>query len=168
MATAEIRPGFDIGNVILTNDTDAMTPSAAFGNSQRYIAGAIRTIAAAVNYNSSDNTYLISKCGAEMQVKTLNFFEETDFYERTGVNPEHILFCRRRRDKAPLAAELGLTHFVDDRLPILRSMVSVGVRVVFQHPRKPPLTREMLQPEDKAILIAHTWRDVGRIILPNV
>lgn len=159
--------GFDIGNVILRNDTDnpASAALSMAEQPQKYIDGAVETIGKVVDWVSSDNAFMISKCGIRMQQHTREFFEKTDFYNRTGFDPDNVLFCRRRREKAPIAAELGLTHFVDDRLGILDMMETVGTKILFQRPDKPPMAADMLEGHDQSIRIASGWPDVWQAIV---
>lgn len=161
-----LKVGFDVGNVILQNDTD--TPGVDFlERPQSYIEGAIETIGRIVGEVTVENAYLLSKSGAAMQQRTLDFFEETDFYGQTGIRPEHAIFCRRRDEKAPIAAELGLSHFVDDRLDILRQMTSVRFKMLFQRPDKPPLHSAILTEKDEGIVIARDWNDVWKALKPT-
>jgi hypothetical protein len=57
------------------------------------------------------------------------------FERRTGILRKHIYFCRRHRDKAVICERLGVTHFVDDRLKVLRHMKNVPYRYAFD-PKK--------------------------------
>jgi hypothetical protein len=34
-----------------------------------------------------------------------------------------VLFCRQRHEKAAICRELGLTHFIDDRLEVLSHLL---------------------------------------------
>ena len=52
------------------------------------------------------------------------------FYDRTGVARGNVRFCRRREEKGGIARELGLTHFVDDHLEVLRYLDDVPHRYV--------------------------------------
>lgn len=72
--------------------------------------------------------FLVSKCGPRIQMKSLRWLKHHRFFERTGVKPKHIYFCMERSDKAPMCRKLGITHFVDDRLDVLRSLQTVPYR----------------------------------------
>jgi hypothetical protein len=37
-----------------------------------------------------------------------------------------VLFCRQRHEKAAICRELGLTHFIDDRLEVLSHLLGYG------------------------------------------
>ena len=123
-----IAIGIDIGNVIIGGDTDVSSPSMF---THEYLKAAelpeaIETIAW-LNQQSpfGGRVYLVSKCGENVQRKTMEWLAAKDFSRRTGIEDGKIRFCRARPDKAVIARKLGLTHFVDDRLEILGYLVSV-------------------------------------------
>jgi len=76
--------------------------------------------------------HLVSKCGEQTEARTRHWLAHHDFHARTGVRPEHVHFCRTRPAKAPIAADLGLTHFVDDKLEVLSYLTSVEHRFLFR------------------------------------
>ena len=43
----------------------------------------------------------------------------------------YVFTKHARGDKAPLCAELGVTHFVDDRLDVLATLTTVEYRFLF-------------------------------------
>lgn len=53
------------------------------------------------------------------------WLEHHDTFDRTGIDADRVRFCRRRADKATICAELGLTHFIDDRIDVLAPMRGV-------------------------------------------
>lgn len=108
--------GCDIGNVIVGHDTD----NNAFNNSNLEkppIDSAFESLKECVTI--FDHVYIVSKCGERRQAGTLAWLKHHNFYERTGVLEEDVLFCRKRKDKATICTSLGITHFIDDRLEIL-------------------------------------------------
>jgi hypothetical protein len=69
--------------------------------------------------------WVVSKCGPRIQDRTEKWLDHNDFYAQTGFERSHLNFCRQRPDKAPRCAELGITHFIDDRADILESMEGI-------------------------------------------
>jgi hypothetical protein len=63
--------------------------------------------------------WVVSKCGERIQQRTEQWLDHHDFWTRTGIGRDRIRFCRRRPEKAVHCAELGITHFVDDRADVL-------------------------------------------------
>jgi hypothetical protein len=83
--------------------------------------------------------WLISKCGERVQGHTRQWLDHHDFAARTGIPREQIRFCRRRPDKAVHCAELGITHFIDDKLDVHRALRGlVEHRYLFGPQRTPP------------------------------
>ena len=76
--------------------------------------------------------YLVSKCEKRVQAHTLDWLAHHDFHGYTGIPVEHVHFCRQRHEKGEIAARLGLTHFVDDRLEVLSYLRTVAVRCLFR------------------------------------
>src|SRR5262249_1758008 len=66
--------------------------------------------------------WIVSKCGPRVQQKTRQWFEYHRFFERTGIDPANVRFCLQRPQKAVHCAELGITHFIDDRPDVLEAM----------------------------------------------
>ena len=69
--------------------------------------------------------HVISQCNEEIQAIKLDWFARHRFHELTHVDPAHVHFVREQAGKAALCKELGVTHFVDDRPPILAHAVGV-------------------------------------------
>jgi hypothetical protein len=127
--------GVDIGGVVIQSSHDGEDTS-FFG--ERYletpeIHGAIDAIAAlAKGRFAGGNVHVISKCGKTVEKHTLEWLAHHDFEKRTGIDLEHMHFCRTRPEKAPICRKLGVTHFVDDRLEVLGYLESVPNRFLFQ------------------------------------
>lgn len=63
--------------------------------------------------------WVVSKCGSRIQELTQQWIRHHDFLSRAGIPPGNVRFCRRRPEKADHAAQLGITHFIDDRADVL-------------------------------------------------
>src|SRR5262249_40414761 len=119
------RLGIDIGRVIMCPTRDDGRPDTSFLGASE--AAALETPAAPDMFEVvpglvrrfGGRAWLVSKAGARIEALTRRWFEHHRFFERTGLPPEQVRFCRRREDKRAHAAELGLTHFIDDRLDVL-------------------------------------------------
>lgn len=75
--------------------------------------------------------HIVSKCGPKAQRKTRLWMAHHGFFARTGIPENHLHFCLERRDKGPICNDLGITHFVDDKLEVLSYLESVPCRYLF-------------------------------------
>lgn len=125
----KIKVGIDIGNVIIGGggeDTSFFTDG--FLNTPM-IPGAFDSIK---ELSKSYDIWLLSKCGTKVQEKTLLWLADKDFFAETGVNPEQVIFCKTRPQKAGIAQENGFRVFIDDREDIIESMKGiVEQRILF-------------------------------------
>jgi hypothetical protein len=125
--------GVDIGGVVMDRVNDA-TDTSFFGG--RYLEttstpGVVEALARLVAERFGEHVHFVSKCGPNTERKTREWLAHHDVFARTGIPAGNLHFCRRRREKAPIAEALGLTHFVDDRLEILGSLKTVPNRFLF-------------------------------------
>lgn len=142
------RIGFDVGGVIVRHredmDLDSGVDTAGLlGDDYLHAqatAGALHVLADVVKRLGRENVHIISKCGAETEARTIEWMEYSGFFEKTGIQRQHVHFCRDVKDKAPLVAKLKLDAFVDDRIDVLRPMLSlVGVRPLLFMPKQETL-----------------------------
>lgn len=121
----EYKLGIDIGGVIIDRINDD-TDTSFFGENYlrtTAVPGAFESIAKLNKFIFKDSVYIISKCGEEVQKKSLNWLVYNRFYDITGISLERIHFCRKRNGKGPISRDIGLTHFIDDRLEVLSYML---------------------------------------------
>jgi hypothetical protein len=126
--------GVDIGGVIIDRVNDG-TDTSFFGENYlrtTAVADAFETIRQLVERRFGEEVYLVSKCGRRVQEKTLRWLGHHRFHELSGVLSEHVRFCRERHEKAPICEQLGITHFVDDRLEVLGHLTTVSTLFLFQ------------------------------------
>lgn len=138
------RLGIDIGGVIIDPVNDN-TDTSFFGDN--YLAttavpGVFDALAAIVGEKFAGEAYIVSKCGQRVQEKSLHWLDHHSFEAKTGILvPDHVRFCRKRSDKAPIASELGLTHFIDDKLEVLGYLVGIVPNLYLFNPREAELQR---------------------------
>jgi hypothetical protein len=143
--------GVDIGRVIIAGDG----PDTSFFTSDEAalrvpaVEGAVEGVARLVRAFSG-RVWLVSKCGSNIQRRTLKWLEARDFWTQTGVPEDHVRFCKLRPQKADHARQLGLTHFIDDRADVLEALEGVvGNRYLFGQPQAP-----------KDMIPVESWRDL--------
>lgn len=101
--------------------------------------------------------WLVSKCGPRVQARTLRWLDGHDFYVRTGLPRDHVRFCRARADKRLHCQELGLTHFVDDRVEVHEAIRGTVDHQYLFGPRAGPTPSYVRH--------VGTWAEAGRLIL---
>ena len=146
MNTPDFRLGVDIGRVIIGGGTVPGSSDTQFfsGDTARMLAtpavpAAFDTLARLVPRFTQ--VWLISKCGERVQRHTRQWLDHHDFAARTGIPRDNIRFCRKRPDKAIHCADLGITHFVDDKLDVHQALHGlVAHRYLFGPQRTPPPT----------------------------
>jgi hypothetical protein len=124
---SEPRLGVDIGRVIIEGDG----PDTSFvGGSEEEalrapeVRGAFEALTR-LRPHFGGRIWLVSKCGKRVEARTRLWLARRRFFETTGIDAEHLVFCRARPEKAPICEALGITCFVDDRWDVLAAMAGV-------------------------------------------
>jgi hypothetical protein len=138
------RLGVDIGRVIIDGSAHPGGGDTAFFQGDEAtmlatleMAGAVDAVAA-LAARLTGGVWLVSKCGPRVEARTRRWLAGHDFFGRTGIDPDHLRFCRAREDKRIHCLELGLTHFVDDRIEVHEAIRDVvGHRYLFGPQRGP-------------------------------
>lgn len=165
-STQQARPralGIDIGRVIIGpgeghHDTSFLSGSEADAMRTPPMPGAFETIARLV-VALDRRVWLVSKCGPRVQARTRRWLSHHRFFERTGVFQQHLRFCRKRHEKAPICAELGLEAFIDDRPDVLLPMEGIVRWRYLFGPQRHGGSRPGIVP-------VLTWADVAAELLP--
>jgi hypothetical protein len=119
--------GIDFGGVIATSSADYSHGRTGIAHSSTPLIArdgvyeALHDVVAAY----AGKVWIVSKAGPGMQAKTLHWFETEGFFARTGLSANQVRFCPRREDKAQICRDLGVTHFVDDRIHIMQILRDV-------------------------------------------
>lgn len=149
--------GIDVGGVIIKNaDNDADT---SFMGKNYLATPAMSDALSTISRLSEmfDQVVLVSKCGTTVQAKTREWLAHHQFYEQTHVDPADVHFCRERHEKAPICEQLGVTHFVDDRLEVLSYLKTVPHRYLFCPNPKEVAKFERYLPEVQRV---ESWREL--------
>jgi hypothetical protein len=121
------RLGVDIGRVIIHGDgpdTSFIGGSDADALRAPPMDGAFASLAR-LTRAFGGAVWLVSKCGPRIEARSRRWLDHHRFYERTGIAPENLAFCRERHMKAPICRDLGIGWFVDDRADVLVPMAGV-------------------------------------------
>lgn len=122
------RLGIDIGRVIIDGssgrgDTSFFSGDTAAMLRTPAVPGAFAAIARLVPLFG--DAWLVSKCGPRIRQRSLEWLRHHRFFEQTGIAEGNVRFCLRRPEKALHCAELGITHFVDDKADVIAAITPV-------------------------------------------
>ncbi|MES2314630.1 MAG: hypothetical protein V4524_01685 [Patescibacteria group bacterium] len=157
--------GVDIGNVIINNRLNDPEVNevdeavyAAFPPSE----GVFEALKILNDYFDGE-VYLISKCTEWAQIQILAWLATHDFYNKTGIKPEHVNFVRKRNEKDAVCIKLGVTHFVDDRLEVLGYMVESTPNLILFQPDQ--VEMEEFKQFLPHVTVTNNWNEVVKQII---
>jgi hypothetical protein len=121
--------GVDVGRVIIEaaggpSDTSFLSGSEEAALDTPQTEGCFDSLAR-LNVAFESRVWIISKAGPRVAARTQRWFAHHAFFERTGISSQQVRFCRERRDKRDHCVEHAITHFVDDRMDVLRHLLGV-------------------------------------------
>jgi hypothetical protein len=122
------RLGIDIGRVLITPTRDDGSADTSFLAEDD--ATALATPPAAGMFDVvpdlvrrfDGRVWLVSKAGERIEALTRLWLAHHRFFDRTGIDPANVRFCRQREEKRDHAQTLALTHFIDDRIDVLAQL----------------------------------------------
>lgn len=120
--------GVDVGGVIVDRAGENSDISFFGGRPMETpaVSGVFEALSILIRGVFDGRVYLVSKAGPRTAATTRARLEHTGFHDQTGIpRNNRVHFVRDRREKEPVCAKLGVSHFVDDRLDVL----SLPVRV---------------------------------------
>lgn len=156
--------GVDVGGVIIDRVNDG-TDTSFFGRNFLLTTAVADVFDVLRQLNERfDQIVLVSKCGQSTQDRTRQWLAHHNFYDRTGIAESDVYFCRERREKSPICQQLGVTHFIDDRLEVLGYLKTVSNLYLFR-----PIETEVkrfshLLPRVKRV---ESWQEVLRELKPT-
>jgi hypothetical protein len=120
------RLGIDIGRVIIdgssgTGDTSFFSGDTTAMLRTPAVPGAFEAITRLVPLFDGQ-AWLVSKCGPRVQRRSLEWLRHHRFFELTGIAEGNVRFCLQRPEKAIHCADLGITHFVDDKPDVIAAV----------------------------------------------
>lgn len=157
-----MKLGIDVGRVLIS-PVDSTSPDTSF------IGGTLEDALNTPPYDGmfdvvpalvelfEGRVWIVSKCGPRIQQRTLQWFEHHRFFERTGIARDRVRFCLKRPDKAIHCRELGISHFIDDRVDVLQPMTGSVRNLFLFGPQRGKTPAHMHHVE--------TWRQVSEALL---
>jgi hypothetical protein len=149
MKKAENVLGVDCGDVIFTS----------FGGVA--IEGALPSLRAIVASKKFKEVHVVSKIDPITEYAYRTWLDVHSFWKFTGIPKENLHFCRRHEDKAPICEELGVTHFIDDRLRVLYALKSVPYRYAL-NPRPEDFEKYWSILPD--VTVVGSWSEIKRLL----
>ena len=125
------RFGTDLGGVLNKhcNDIPNVSPH-WYRHEDSEVPNAMMALQRIVLFFGAENVFIISKCRGAMRRNSEFWLHDVmDVCGRTGLRKENIHFCDEvggPDGKGPLAATLGISHFVDDSDEALASLWEDG------------------------------------------
>jgi len=154
--------GVDVGGVIIDKDRNDNSDTSLFGDNYLRAKAVDFALAALRDLEGgafSRRLWIVSKCGDRIERRTREWMNHNGFHDMTGIPKERLRFCRERSEKAAIARDLGLTHFVDDKLEVLHHLGGiVPNRVLFR-----PYLSEVKRWRDSLdeVYIADDWQSLA-------
>ena len=68
------------------------------------------------------NVYILSKAKNKWIKNNLELFDKIDFYNKTGIIPENVIFVDEYIDKQTVCNKLGINYMIDDSIKVIRYM----------------------------------------------
>lgn len=154
--------GIDVGGVIRSKDDSLLGDDNCYSVTSEPNPGAVHVTSTLVQRLGKNQVWIVSKASEMVASRTLEWFRHIRWYERTGMDPTHVLFCRKRTDKAPICQSRGITHFLDDHTEVLKHLTTVPHRILFA-----PDTKELLE-KARTCPQAHVvdgWKMFGNLLI---
>jgi hypothetical protein len=130
---SDYRVAFDIGGVLGDTLDERDTGDGKTFRMTRPKRGAFRAVRTTVYEMGADNVFLISRARDWRRIRAnYLWLANWNFPSRTGLPLRNIFITDEPREaKGVLAAELEITHMVDDRLQCLASMPAEVACIAF-------------------------------------
>jgi hypothetical protein len=161
-----VKLGIDVGRVLISPGDDSAPDTSFIGGTLEDALrtppypGMFETVPRLVE-RFQGHVWIISKCAPRVQEKTRKWLQHHRFFERTGIDEGNLRFCLRRPDKALHCAELGITHFVDDRCDVLEAMRGVVPNLYLFGPQREE------SPRLEGFALVPTWADVHKVLVQS-
>lgn len=148
MNPKEIILGIDFGQTIESKDADGKKVE----NPR-----AMEVIARCVKH--CKKVYIISKVTPEQKIGLLRWVYDNNFYKQTGLTRTDIHFCTERYEKGPIARDLKINCFIDDRPEVMVWMPKNVYKILFQ-----PIRMDVVKWGQEDTDIVNSWNEIEDLI----
>lgn len=124
--------GIDVGGVLVDRVAEGSDTS-FFGDRPMEtpaVAGALDAVAQLLELFEY-RVHIVSKAGPKIAELTRRWLGSRNVTGDGGIPLGNVHFVRKRPEKHPICEQLGVTHFVDDRLDVLSNLITVDQRYLF-------------------------------------
>ena len=155
-----LKIGIDIGGVLRSRRSSAESQVTTLPQPPN--PHALQVTTNLVRKYGKENIYIVSKCAEESEDAMFSWLRDNGVFDEVGVDPQNVYFCRLRTDKAPIARDLKLEYFVDDRAEVLESMRGIVNRRVMYS-----ASGNYEDSDDAEIVRLSSWLDIESDLLQN-
>jgi len=111
----------------------------------------------------NENIFLFSKVKEGNEKRTLDWLLINDFYNKTGIKPKNIMFCRERNEKEEICTNNNIKYFIDDRLEVLSHMIGKIPHLYLFQPDLDKVNEfKQFLPD---VTVVQNWEEVTKLIL---
>src|SRR3989338_6047305 len=164
-----LRLGIDVGGVIISRGHHESRDTTFFtGNYLETppVVGAFDAIRRLIEEKfGQDNVFLVSKAYPKTQRKTLEWFDAQGFYQKTGINPQNVLFVLERAEKEAVCKKLGIDYFIDDRAEVLYHLSPTVPNLFLFAPVPIELARLQSYGLKGKAKVVNKWQEATKLLL---
>lgn len=108
-----------------------------------------------------NKSYIVPRVNSEQRERAINWLNNKNFYNITGIPENNIYYCFDRRDKALFIKALDIRVFIDDRPTVLSPMGDDVLKILFN-----PWAGDLEKYKDeimsmKNLVIVNNWKQIG-------
>lgn len=157
--------GIDLGNVIIDH--------LSFGTTRDYVENGDYTLIPPVEnvFESlrtlneeifNGNMFVVYNATDVADAKIQSWLEYHNFYEVTGIRKDRVHRTENGRDKSSICKRYRATHFIDDRLEVLKHLIGIVPNLYLLRPQE----QEIAQYEEVLPYVhrAETWIELQQLM----
>ena len=103
------------------------------------------------------NVYILSKAKNKWIKNNLELFDKIDFYNKTGIIPENVIFVDEYIDKQTVCNKLGINYMIDDSIKVIRYMQYIDTIPIW-------FGNNNLSVENLKYINAPKWKSIRKIL----
>ena len=110
-------------------------PPVKFGEIKE-IPGMINVVHGIVKHFGPHNVFVVSKADESLKKGIRAWFDRNNFFQRTHLPVENVIYCKARKNKAIVCQEKGITQFIDHRREVLHYIYesSASIKLILFNP----------------------------------